>query len=238
MNELYHYGIKDMKWGVRRFQDYAGKLTEAGRERYGVGLSKAKSAISTAKKAGSFGVALGKAKGEHYKKAASRGVYEVSKRARKVSSSIGRALNTQKSVANRLRNVGNQMAYSKKRSVTLKNLTSQAEYKKRYDAGKTYIDSLLAARRFSSNASYDRMQQRSKSGEDFVRALATTERILLSSPSNRNRTTLSGKGKLIAARRTVDYFDNEYSSTYKDWQDNITRYRKRSQNAWKQARGL
>lgn len=50
MNELYHYGIKDMKWGVRRFQDYAGKLTEAGRERYGVGLSKAKSAISTAKK--------------------------------------------------------------------------------------------------------------------------------------------------------------------------------------------
>lgn len=49
MNELYHYGIKDMKWGVRRFQDYAGKLTEAGRERYGVGGKRVKSALNTAK---------------------------------------------------------------------------------------------------------------------------------------------------------------------------------------------
>lgn len=49
MEELYHYGIKDMKWGVRRFQDYAGKLTEAGRERYGVGSERVKSALNTAK---------------------------------------------------------------------------------------------------------------------------------------------------------------------------------------------
>lgn len=49
MNELYHYGIKDMKWGVRRFQDYAGKLTAAGRERYGVGAERVKSALNTAK---------------------------------------------------------------------------------------------------------------------------------------------------------------------------------------------
>lgn len=30
-----HFGIKDMKWGVRRFQNPDGSLTELGRQRYG-----------------------------------------------------------------------------------------------------------------------------------------------------------------------------------------------------------
>lgn len=32
--ELYHWGIKGMKWGVRRFQNKDGSLTPAGRKRY------------------------------------------------------------------------------------------------------------------------------------------------------------------------------------------------------------
>lgn len=38
-NELYleHFGIKNMKWGVRRFQNKDGSLTEAGKKRYGSG---------------------------------------------------------------------------------------------------------------------------------------------------------------------------------------------------------
>lgn len=34
---LAHHGIKRQRWGVRRFQNYDGSLTAAGRERYGVG---------------------------------------------------------------------------------------------------------------------------------------------------------------------------------------------------------
>ena len=32
--ELYHWGIKGMKWGVRRFQNPGGILTPAGKKRY------------------------------------------------------------------------------------------------------------------------------------------------------------------------------------------------------------
>ena len=36
MNEqLYHHGIKGMKWGRRRFQNPDGSLTPAGEKRYG-----------------------------------------------------------------------------------------------------------------------------------------------------------------------------------------------------------
>lgn len=33
--ELYHFGIKGMRWGVRRFQNSDGSLTSAGKRRYG-----------------------------------------------------------------------------------------------------------------------------------------------------------------------------------------------------------
>ena len=32
--ELYHWGVKGMKWGVRRYQNKDGSLTPAGRKRY------------------------------------------------------------------------------------------------------------------------------------------------------------------------------------------------------------
>lgn len=32
--ELYHHGVKGMKWGIRRYQNKDGTLTSAGKERY------------------------------------------------------------------------------------------------------------------------------------------------------------------------------------------------------------
>lgn len=38
-NELKHYGVKGQKWGVRRYQNNDGTLTDAGKKRYGDGGS-------------------------------------------------------------------------------------------------------------------------------------------------------------------------------------------------------
>ena len=46
-----HHGIKGQKWGVRRFQNEDGSLTEAGRKRYDVDIERAK-AKENARKAG------------------------------------------------------------------------------------------------------------------------------------------------------------------------------------------
>lgn len=32
--ELYHYGVKGMRWGVRRYQNQDGSLTNAGKKKY------------------------------------------------------------------------------------------------------------------------------------------------------------------------------------------------------------
>lgn len=62
-NELYHHGIKGMKWGVRRYQNFDGSYTKAGLKRYNNSMDKydkadkrykdARAQYKTAKKSGS-----------------------------------------------------------------------------------------------------------------------------------------------------------------------------------------
>ena len=98
MDELYHWGIKGQKWGVRNYQNPDGSLTTAGRLRYGVGsglhggvfntslaVSKAYGYSKKAKSLARFGTALAKAKSEQY---ANSGRYKV----RKAKSEIARRI--------------------------------------------------------------------------------------------------------------------------------------------------
>ena len=54
--ELYHYGVKGMKWGVRRYQNYDGSYTKAGVKRFNESLDKyekTNTRYKNAKKSGS-----------------------------------------------------------------------------------------------------------------------------------------------------------------------------------------
>ena len=77
--ELYHHGVKNQKWGLRRYQNEDGSLTDLGRVHYGVGPAR-EAVGNVVKKTGkAVGGALkktGKAIGNSVKKAHEKRVKE------------------------------------------------------------------------------------------------------------------------------------------------------------------
>lgn len=49
-DSLVHYGIKGQRWGIRRYQNEDGSLTDAGRKRYGYTLEEIDKKLTDAKK--------------------------------------------------------------------------------------------------------------------------------------------------------------------------------------------
>lgn len=66
-DELYHHGVKGMKWGVRKYQNEDGSLTSAGKSRYAT-VADAKEAYRQAKKTSSdrYSTAVGGIYGGRY----------------------------------------------------------------------------------------------------------------------------------------------------------------------------
>jgi len=103
-DELYHHGIKGMRWGIRRYQNEDGSLTEAGKRHYDIQEAKlaAKTQVKTAK--------LEKKKAEAYeraKKAEIKAAKKESKRQVKLEKLEAKKLKME------MKAIKNQIAYQK-----------------------------------------------------------------------------------------------------------------------------
>lgn len=153
MSELYHWGIKGQKWGVRNYQNADGSLTSAGRLRYGVGsavrggvFNSSNTAYSKAKKLAKFGTELAKAKTNQYTNA---GRYK----ARRAKADFARRL--------RGKEANKQIARANRRR--------QIDYKISRARAKGFIDHLAGSTYTSVfNASNERFKRRISVGQKYV----------------------------------------------------------------------
>ena len=79
-NELYHFGVHGMKWGLRRYQNPDGSLTDEGREHYGYGIRKALGDMKAKRQAKKLAVKRAKALDAARKARAEKAEYRKAKK--------------------------------------------------------------------------------------------------------------------------------------------------------------
>ncbi len=153
MSELYHWGIKGMRWGVRNYQNLDGSLTTAGRIRYGVekpngGVFDSSNSLSKrAKRLSKFGTELAKAKTYQYTNA---GRYKVRKARSEVARMIrGKEANRQIAKANRRHQLDYKISRAQAKGFidhlagsTYQSVfnASNARFKSRISVGQRYVE--------------------------------------------------------------------------------------------------
>lgn len=144
--ELFHYGIKGQKWGVRRFQNPDGSLTAAGQQRYGVqGERAAEKALrkgASSETASAYGKAVSKRNAQFGKANSSRNYVDEYKQLGKDRKEVKRLKEQVKTEAKR-----NKL----ETKVSQKHEKRGASPESAQKLGKAYADKYFADKKFDKD---------------------------------------------------------------------------------------
>lgn len=138
-DELTHWGVRGMKWGVRRYQNKDGSLTPAGKKRYEAELNSLKAEERALKK--KFATRAKLKKLEDKRKELDEKKKELDEDGKKDSSSTPRARRMSEISTDELRAMTDRMNAERNFYEAQKNLANAAP--KQVSKGKKFISSML-----------------------------------------------------------------------------------------------